>query len=116
MKDIRLYGIPNCDTVKKAKNFLESAGVKYEFVDFKKVPPTLKLIKEWEKSLGDLPVNKRGTTFRKIKDKFEEASLDNKRKILVENSSAIKRPVLEVDGAAIEIGFQKNNWQNLKLT
>tara|TARA_R110002072_G_scaffold64203_2_gene159363 strand:+ start:205381 stop:205731 length:351 start_codon:yes stop_codon:yes gene_type:complete len=116
MVSIRLYGIPNCDTVKKAKTFLDNAGVDYEFVNFKKVPPTLKLIKDWEKSLGDLPVNKRGTTFRKIKIDFEEASLDKKRKILVENSSAIKRPVLEVDGKAIEIGFQKEDWQNLKLS
>jgi arsenate reductase (glutaredoxin) len=106
---VKVYGIKNCDTVKKALKKLESSGVDYEFVDFKKTPPTQALLKKAKSFLGELPVNKRGTTFRKIKEEYENANEATQMEILVENSSAIKRPLVEVKNKIIAIGF-KDDW------
>ncbi len=103
----KLFGIPNCDTVKKTKKYLDEKGVEYDFINFKKVAPTAQNIKLWESYLEDLPVNKRGTTFRKIKDDFESATPAKKIKILIENSSAIKRPILEKNGSVMAVGFEE---------
>lgn len=72
-----LYGIPNCDTVKKARVWLQEHGVEYEFSDFKKQPPTEGDIRAW---LADVPsdtlLNRRGTTWRKLSE-AERAAADN---------------------------------------
>jgi len=106
-----LFGIPNCDTVKKVKKYLDNKGVEYNFVNFKNNSPTNKDIKRWGDYLGELPVNKRGTTYRKIKDQFEAVSKAQQSKILTENSSAIKRPILEKSGKVISIGFDEKALQ-----
>lgn len=102
----KLYGIPNCDSVKKVRNLLEDHQVDYEFINFKKEPPKKQDIKRWKAFHGELPVNKRGTTFRKIKEEFEEGSLDEQTELLIENSSALIRPILEADGKVTAIGFK----------
>ena len=109
----KLYGIPNCDTVKKARKFLDKSNIDYEFVDFKKTAPKASWIKEWKKHLGELPVNKRGTTFRKIKDAFEDSSESNQIKLLVENSSSIKRPILESRSKTLAVGFAEEEWKKI---
>lgn len=101
----RLFGIPNCDTVKKVRSFLEKNEINYEFVDFKKRPPTEADIKRWKAHMKTWPVNTRGPTYRKIREKFESATDSQKLKLLVENSSAIKRPILEQDGSVKAVGF-----------
>ena len=106
---MKVYGIKNCDTVKKALKFLNESELEYEFIDFKKVSPTVSDIKRWKKSLGELPVNKRGTTFRKIKEEFESATEAQKIQLLVDNSSAIKRPVVEAEGTFL-LGFKADEW------
>lgn len=93
---MKVYGIKNCDTVKKALTFLDQNKVQYEFVDFKKSPPTKSDITRWKKEFGDYPVNAKGPTYRNIKDEFEAASSAQKIEILIENSSAIKRPIVEI--------------------
>ena len=115
MKKIKLYGIPNCDTVKKAKKYLDNNGVDYEFINFKKEAPTKALVKRWTQDLGELPVNKRGTTFRKIKEEFEGATQAGQINVLVENSSAIKRPILEKADKVLAIGFKEADWSDIKL-
>ena len=109
----KLYGIKNCDTVKKARRELESIGVEYEMIDFKKTPPSVENLKKWQSFLGEVPVNKRGTTFRKIKDLFESATADKQIKILIENSSAIKRPILENNNKVLGIGFKVGDYSSL---
>lgn len=101
----QLFGIPNCDTVKKVRNSLEKSKIAYEFVDFKKQPPTETDIKRWKSFVKDWPVNTKGPTYRKIREAFESATDSQKLKILIENSSAIKRPILEKDGRVQVIGF-----------
>ena len=101
---MKLYGIPNCDTVKKVRALLEEKGVDYEFVNFKKTPPTKSLIKMTKSFLGELPVNKRGTTFRKIKEEYEEASAGGKVDLLIQEPSAIKRPILLSGDKVLAVG------------
>ena len=101
----QLFGITNCDTVKKVRTYLEKAKVSYDFVDFKKRPPTETDINRWKAFMKTWPVNTKGPTFRKIREKFESASDSQKMKMLIENSSAIKRPILEGDGAVQAVGL-----------
>jgi len=113
---IKLYGIPNCDTVKKAINFLKSKEIEYTFVNFKKEPPSPSNIKSWEDDLGEVPVNKKGPTFRKVKESFEAAGKVEQRKILCQNTSAIKRPLLEINGKVKLMGFNEDSFSKaLKL-
>ncbi len=109
-----LYGIPNCDTVKKSRKSLEAQGIDYEFVDFKKSAPTLDQLKRWGEFMGELPVNKRGTTFRAIKEEWESASESAQLKILAKNPSAIKRPILEAKGKVLMMGHEQALIEKLK--
>lgn len=108
-----IYGIPNCNTIKKALTQLDNQGVAYTFVNFKKSPPTKTALKRWKAALKDWPVNKKGPTFRKIKDEFETADASEKLDLLIQNSSAIKRPIVEKDGKFITIGHSEEVYQDL---
>lgn len=110
---IKLYGIPNCNTVKKAQVFLENKGVAYEFINFKKQSPTLTHINKWKKAFGDWPVNKKGPTYRKIKEEFESLDATGKKNLLIQTTSAIKRPILEINGEAVAFGFDSELYDSL---
>jgi Spx/MgsR family transcriptional regulator len=110
---IRLFGIPNCDTVKKARAFFESRGIAYEFTDFKKTPPTKAELERWEKVYGAPPVNTRGTTYRKCKDAYEALPQMARRAFVAANPSLIKRPVVECDGVAVTFGFDEAAYRDL---
>lgn len=105
--DYKLFGIPNCDTVKKARAYFDRKKIKYEFVDFKKQPPTPELLKKWKQALGDFPTNPKGPTFKKIKEQFDAASEAEKIKLLIEFSSAIKRPIIEANETLATVGFDE---------
>jgi len=109
----KLYGIKNCDTVKKAIKELGELGIEFEFVDFKKVAPKKSWILRWEKFWGELPANKRGPTFRKIKESFESASKNEQVELLINNSSAIKRPIFEREEKVLKIGFKSGDYKDL---
>ena len=108
---ITLHGIPNCDTVKKARDWLSTQGVAYEFRDYKKQPPTRAELESWCDASGwDVLLNKAGTTFRKLPDD-DKVGLDAAKAIglMVEHPSLIKRPV--VTGAkALLVGFKPDQW------
>ncbi len=108
-----MYGIPNCDTVKKAKKALDEKGLEFEFKDFKKAAPTNKEIKRWKEAMGEWPVNPRGRTFKVIKEEFEAADDKTKMKLISENTSSIKRPILEKNGKVIAFGFDKEVYGDL---
>jgi arsenate reductase len=110
----KIYGIPNCNTVKKALTHLDSKSLKHEFINFKKEAPTQKLIKEWKTAFGDWPVNKKGPTYRKIKDEFEAAAAPAKYKLLTETTSAIKRPILVKNDKVICFGYDEEKYNELK--
>ena len=112
---ITLYGIPNCDTVKKARACLDAAGLAYEFVDFKKSPPDIARVTRWCKQLGaGIVLNRRGTTWRQL-DAATQAHASTEAgaiALLVANPSAIKRPVIE-SGATLLIGFDAAQYAKL---
>jgi Spx/MgsR family transcriptional regulator len=102
-----MFAIPNCDTVKKARDYLEKNKVNYEFIDFKKTTPTKEQIEKWSTFCDDLPINKKGTTYRKYKDTYETLSYEEKKDFIIANVSLIKRPVLEKNGEVIALGFNE---------
>lgn len=107
-----LFGIPNCDTVKKARNYLEARSIAFEFVDFKKTPPTPKNIVNWQKAFGSLPVNTKGQTYKKFKDEYEALSEQGKVAFLIENTSMIKRPILQKNETVLSFGFDEKDFKS----
>lgn len=105
---LSVYGIKNCDTMKKTFSFLEEKGVAYEFIDYKKQKPTAALLTSFlEKIPLSTLVNKQGTTYKKM-DEAQKAALENVETalpILIENSSMIKRPVILYPDGSITLGF-----------
>lgn len=110
---IQFYGIPNCDTVKKARKWLEAQGIDYTFHDYKKEGADAVKVERWIAEKGvDVVLNKRGTTFRKLSDS-ERALADDAAgavTLLVANPSMIKRPVVEHDGGLL-VGFKADEWE-----
>ncbi len=99
-----VYGIPNCDKIKKIKKNLDRQNIKYELYNYKKQEPTIAFIKKCQEKLGSLPINKRGTTFRKIKDEFEAASIGGKIELMIANPSCLIRPIIEKNKEIISLG------------
>ena len=111
-----VYGIPNCDTVKKARRWLDAKGLDYAFHDYKKVGAEPAKLEAWiaDKGLG-VVLNKRGTTFRKLTDDEKAGAEDSHTAValLVQHTSLIKRPVVEyanASGGGILIGFKEDEW------
>jgi len=103
-----VYGIPNCDTVKKARKWLDASSVSYEFHDYKKKGIDTNTLKLWCKDLGwESLINRRGTTWRKL-DESDKQGLTQKSAIvlMIDNTSLIKRPVINADGQFL-LGFDE---------
>ncbi len=113
--NIRLYGIPNCDTVKKARKWLDSQNLDYQFVDFRKDGTEKERIAHWVRDAGaEKVLNKRGTTWRKLPPEKQQISTDEALvELLNEQPTLIKRPVLEA-GDALLIGFSETDYLKLK--
>ena len=109
----KIFGIPNCDTVKKARTFLQKKKVEAEFIDFKKYKPTDDDIDRWSTFFGGLPVNTKGVTYKKHKDEFEGLSEKAQIKLIQLNTSMIKRPILEKDGKVLAFGFDEDQYKAL---
>ena len=104
---ITLYGIPNCDTVKKARNWLADAGVDYMFHDYKKVGIDEASLRRWADEAGwEKLLNKAGTTFLKLPD-ADKADIDADKAValMLAHPSMIKRPVVEGVGTFL-VGFK----------
>ncbi len=102
-----LHGIPNCDTMKKARVWLDSHGIAYDFHDYKKVGITADKLNAWADVVGwEVLLNKAGTTFRKLPE-ADKAGIDRAKAValMVEQPSLIKRPVLEYPGGVL-VGFK----------
>lgn len=106
-----VYGIRNCDTVKKARAWLDTAGVAYDFHDYKTAGIDPDRLRGWVDRLGWEPLlNRAGTTFRKLPD-AEKEKLDTDRAIalMLAQPSMIKRPVVE-RGDTLLVGFKPEAW------
>lgn len=106
---MKVYGIKNCDTVKKALKWLDEHHVRYEFHDFKKQGISLEKLQEWASGLGwEALINKRGTTWKKL-DRETQDSITTPEaafKLLQDKTSIIKRPVIEDDHVLLS-GFDE---------
>lgn len=111
---ITLYGIPNCDTVKKARTWLNDQGVAYEFHDFKKQGVPAAKLPAWGKAVGwDKLLNRQGTTWRKLDAATQAGAADpaGAQALMVANPSVIKRPVVDW-GKDVTVGFDAAGWQS----
>lgn len=116
MSTIDLYGIPNCDTVKKARRWLEEHQLAYRFHDFKKSPPDAEQLQRWLDAVGmDTLINRRGTTWRQLDD-ASKTNLDETRAIALmqAHTSIIKRPVLVTD-MHTAVGFAAADYEQWLL-
>jgi arsenate reductase len=108
---MRLYGIKNCDTVKKARKWLDENGVEYQFHDFKKDGLDDALLSRWEEALGwEALLNRRGTTWRKLPEEVRDTiGAQSAHAIMLDNPSIIKRPVVQ-SGDEVRVGFNADEW------
>jgi Spx/MgsR family transcriptional regulator len=111
---VTVYGIKNCDTIKKARNWLSDNGIDYRFHDFRADGIDAATIEQWIAQAGwETVLNRRGTTWRKLDTSIQEATnSDNVAALLVEHPAMIKRPVLDVEGV-INIGFKADQYQTI---
>ncbi|MEO1889886.1 MAG: ArsC family reductase [Cycloclasticus sp.] len=111
---IVIYGIKNCDTIKKARKWLDANGVEFTFHDYRQDGLTDDLLSSLESSLGwEAMLNKRGTTWRKLPEETKEAiSKETAVAIMLENPAIIKRPILDT-GNALELGFSDTAYKQL---
>lgn len=110
---MKLYGIKNCDTIKKARKFLEDAGVDYEFHDYKKDGVDDVKLREFVSEFGwDTVLNRRGTTWRKLPDDVKDSVTDAETAMTVmfDNPSTIKRPLVQAAEKKF-IGFDAVAWE-----
>jgi Spx/MgsR family transcriptional regulator len=111
---ITMFGIPNCDTIKKAKKWLEAEDIAYEFHDYRKQGVDEALVTEFCDALGwEIVLNKRGTTFRQLtQEQKDSLNEENAIKLLVENPAMIKRPILKVNDQ-LHIGFKADQYSTI---
>lgn len=108
-----LYGIPNCDTVKKARAWLSEHGVDYTFHDFKKQGvPAAELVHWLETVEWETLVNRKGTTWRKLEEAERTAVMDasSAQVLMLAQASVIKRPVVQWDDGVVTVGFDMKAW------
>ncbi|MBW8832661.1 MAG: ArsC family reductase [Burkholderiales bacterium] len=103
-----LYGIPNCDSVKRARAWLDDRGIEHRFHDFKKNGVPIERMEVWFKHLGwEALLNRQGTTWRKLDDAIKAGVTDapSAREAMAGHSSLIRRPVVEWPDGTVTVGF-----------
>jgi arsenate reductase len=111
-KKVTIYGIKNCDTMKKARTWLDKAGVDYDFHDYKAAGIDKASLEAWAGKVGwDVLLNKSGTTFRKLSE-ADKATINERKAIalMMDQPSMIKRPVLDVGGKLL-VGFKPAEYE-----
>ncbi len=108
-----LHGIPNCDTVKRARAWLAGQGVDYRFHDFKKAGVPAEALARWAEVVGwEKLLNRQGTTWRKLDEAEKAAVLDaaSALRLMQAQASVIKRPVVDWGDGAVTVGFDAADW------
>ncbi len=116
MVTLTLYGIPNCDTIKKARRWLESKGIEYRFHDYRKDGLEKSMLEAWTKELGwEALLNRRGTTWRKIPEEAKSAiNAERAISLMLEQPAMIKRPLLDT-GNQMLLGFSEQEYSDQLL-
>ncbi len=115
--EIKIFGIPNCGSVKKARIFLEANGIAYQFHDYKKSGVDEVRLQKWCEYFGwEQVLNRKGLTWRNLDETIKQQVTDQQSaiKLMKDNTSAIKRPVLETDDGDI-LGFDENEYEQKLL-
>ena len=110
---LRLFGIPNCDTVKKARAFLVAHSATHEFHDFKRQGVAPLQLERWAGALGwERLLNRQGTTWRRLDETAREPIVDaaSACALMQASPSVIKRPVVEWPDGSVSVGFDANEW------
>ncbi len=102
--DLIVYGIRSCEKIRKLFEMFEKHEIEFEFVDLIKTPPTIEKIEEWADFYGELPINKRGATYKKMRKKFDQLSEEDQIKVMLKNVAIIERPIIEYEGEVVGIG------------
>ncbi|MFT5724085.1 MAG: arsenate reductase [Bacteroidia bacterium] len=113
-----LYGIPNCDTVKKAKNWLSDHKIEFQFHNYKNQGIGKEKLQQWLTQVPlDKLMNKASATYKKLTSEQKEEAIDVEYAInlMSEHTSMIKRPVLEIDNKIITLGFKAEHYTDLLL-
>jgi arsenate reductase (glutaredoxin) len=116
LSELRVYGIPNCDTVKKARTWLDDRGVGYAFHDYKKAGIDEGSLRRWVAALGwEKVLNRAGTTFRALPDAAKaELDADKAIALMLAQPSMIKRPIVEAGGTVLA-GFKPAEWESAAI-
>ena len=111
---LTIYGIKNCDTMKKARAWLDEAGKAYAFHDYKAAGIDRARLEGWAKKVGwEVLLNRSGTTFRKLPDAAKEGLTEKKAvALMLEQPSMIRRPVLEAPGGKLLVGFKPEQYKS----
>lgn len=113
---MKIYGIKNCNSMKKAFDALQQANIAYEFHDYKKLGIDADTLKTWIAQLGvETVLNKKGTTWKKLSEEQQQYTLENEHNLiemLMANTSMIKRPILDT-GEKLIVGFDEQIYQKL---
>ena len=109
-----VYGIPNCDTIKKARKWLDEQGIDYRFHDYKKQGVEEQLVRAWVAELGwENLVNRRGMMWRKLPQDIRDAMDEESAvRVMLETPSIIRRPLLDT-GEARHLGFSENDYREI---
>lgn len=110
---LTVYGIKNRDSMKKTFQWLEAKGVAYQFVDFKKEPPSADAIDAWLGGVGDALVNTRGPSYRQLPDAVKTQFTGEIRiQAIIDKPTLIKRPLM-VNGSTMTVGFNPDQWTTI---
>lgn len=115
---ITVYGITNCTTVQKARNWLEKNGVRYNFHDYKKLGIDVAHLQKWCKKFGwDKVLNMQGQMWRKASDEDKTKVVDEKSAIelMIRVPNSIKRPIVELENGELLRGFDAGEWKEMLL-
>ncbi|MEZ9628669.1 ArsC family reductase [Vibrio breoganii] len=109
-----MYGIPNCDTIKKAKKWLQEHQIEFTFHDYRKQGITNEMVSEFCDFFGwEQVLNKRGTTYRQLSDEQKQTlDRDNAIALLLEHPAMVKRPIIRI-GDLLHIGFKAHQYDNI---
>jgi arsenate reductase (glutaredoxin) len=109
---ITIYGIKNCDTMKKARAWLDKRGIAYDFHDYKNAGIARERLERWSKKVGwDTLLNRGGLTFKRLPDRDKEGLTEKKAlALMLAQPSMIKRPVLDLGGGKLLVGFKPETY------
>jgi Spx/MgsR family transcriptional regulator len=113
VKPVTIYGILNCDTMKKARAWLDGHGIAYDFHDYKKAGIDRAHLEAWSKKVGwETLLNRAGTTFRQLPDADKQDVTERKAiDLMLAQPSLIKRPVLDLGGGKLLVGFKPESYE-----